>query len=137
MDSASESDPHSRAAASSERPLRRAVEYDRYGPPGVLQVRHVKRPQPKPGDVLVQVDASSVNPIDTVVRAGELRLITGKLFPKRIGIDFAGQVVAIEPGTSEFEVGDRVWGVMPLSVERGVGQGSAAICHRLDDPSFS
>lgn len=74
----------------------------------------------------MRVHASSVNQIDTIVRSGKLRVRTGKNFPKRTGIDFAGEVVEIAPDASDVTVGDRVWGVMPLSVERGVGQGSAA-----------
>ncbi len=104
----------------------RAVEYDRYGPPSVLQIRTVPRPQAEHGNALVRVHASSVNPIDTIIRSGTLRFRTGKNFPKRIGIDFVGEVVEIETEAPDFKVGDFVWGVMPLSVESGVGQGSAA-----------
>jgi NADPH:quinone reductase-like Zn-dependent oxidoreductase len=104
----------------------RAAEYDQYGPPDVLQTRMVPRPRANPGQALVRVHASSVNPIDTIVRSGTLRFRTGNQFPKRTGIDFAGEVVEIESEASDIKVGDRVWGVMPLSIERGVGQGSAA-----------
>jgi NADPH:quinone reductase-like Zn-dependent oxidoreductase len=104
----------------------RAAEYDRYGPPSVLQTRTVTRPRTDHGQALVRVLASSVNPIDTIVRSGTLRFRTGKQFPKRIGIDFAGEVVEIESEAPDIKVGDRVWGVMPLSVERGADQGSAA-----------
>ena len=104
----------------------RAVEYDQYGPPNVLQTRMVPRPRADPGQALVQVHASSVNPIDTIVRSGTLRFRTGNQFPKRTGIDFAGEVVEIESEAPDIKVGDRVWGVMPLTIEHGVGQGSAA-----------
>lgn len=103
-----------------------AAEYDRYGPATELHVRTVARPQPQHGEALVRVQASSVNPIDIIIRSGKLRFRTGKHFPKRTGIDFAGDVVAIGPGVPSLRVGERVWGVMPLDVERGVGQGSAA-----------
>jgi NADPH:quinone reductase-like Zn-dependent oxidoreductase len=103
--------------------MMRAAEYDRYGVPGVLQV---PRPQVEPGQALVRVHASSVNPIDTIVRSGALSFRTGKKFPKRSGIDFAGEVVEIASDVSDFKIGDRVWGVMPLTIERGFGQGSAA-----------
>ena len=74
----------------------------------------------------MRVHASSVDQIDTIVRSGTLRVRTGKNFPKRTGIDFAGEVVAIAPDAPHVTVGERVWGVMPLAVERGVGQGSTA-----------
>jgi NADPH:quinone reductase-like Zn-dependent oxidoreductase len=107
------------------REVMRAVEYDQYGPPNVLQTRMVPRPRAGRGEALVQVYASSVNPIDTIIRSGQLRLRTGRKFPKRIGIDFVGEVVEIETEASDFKVGDRVWGVTLLT-ESGVGQGTAA-----------
>jgi NADPH:quinone reductase-like Zn-dependent oxidoreductase len=103
----------------------RAVEYDRYGSPSVLYTRMVPRPHAGHGEALVHIYASSVNPIDTIIRSGQLRLRTGRKFPKRIGIDFVGEVVELGTGTSDFKVGDRVWGVT-LSTERGTGQGTAA-----------
>lgn len=109
----------------------RAAEYDRYGPAAVLQIRTVDRPRPGPGQALVRVLASSVNPLDTIVRSGQLRLLTGTRFPRRTGIDFVGEIVALAPGASGdgasgFAVGDRVWGEVPFSAERGGSQGSAA-----------
>jgi len=81
---------------------------------------------PTPGEALVRVHASTVNPIDTLVRSGRLKIRTGKNFPKRIGIDFAGEIVSAGTDPQGFKAGDRVWGVMPLTIERGIGQGSAA-----------
>lgn len=103
-----------------------AIEYDRYGPPDVLQVRSVVRPIPQPKEALIRVLASSINPIDTVIRAGKLSFRTGRRFPKRIGIDFAGEVAALASGATGLSVGDRVWGVMALEAESGAGQGTAA-----------
>ena len=103
-----------------------AAEYDRYGSPDVLQVRSVVRPVPKPDQVLVRVLASSVNPVGTVIRAGKLSFRTGRRFPKRIGIDFAGEVAASGSAATGVRVGDRVWGVMALEAESGSGQGAAA-----------
>lgn len=104
----------------------RAAEFDSYGPAGVMKVRAVPRPVPGPGEALVRIHASTVNPIDTIVRSGVLKWRTGKVFPKRIGIDFAGEIVDAGSDPRGFNPGDRVWGVMPLEVEKGVGQGSAA-----------
>ena len=109
----------------------RAAEYDRYGPAAVLQLRTVDRPRAGPGKALVRVLASTVNPLDAIVRSGQLRLLTGRRFPRRTGIDFAGEVVALGPGASaggpsRFAVGDRVWGEVPFSAERSGSQGSAA-----------
>jgi NADPH:quinone reductase-like Zn-dependent oxidoreductase len=103
--------------------MMRAVEYERYRPPSVLQTRTVARPRTGHGEALVQTYASSVNPIDTIIRSGQLRLRTRRRFPKRIGIDSVGEVVETE--APDFQVGDRVWGVT-LSTESGIGQGTAA-----------
>lgn len=103
-----------------------AAEYDEYGPERVVKTRSVPRPQPTEGESLVRVEASSVNPVDLIIRSGKLRLRTGRRFPKRLGIDFAGQIEEIRGQAGQLAVGDRVWGVMPLTVEKGVGQGSAA-----------
>jgi len=104
----------------------RAIEFERYGPTDVLHVASVDRPRPAPGEVLVRVEASTVNPIDTIIRSGKLKFRTGKVFPKRIGIDFSGRITDVGAKAEGFALGDRVWGVMPLNVEKGVGQGSAA-----------
>lgn len=92
--------------------MMRAVEYDRYGGPEVLSVRTVPRPSPRPGQVLVRVHASSVNPIDVKIRSGAMRLISGRRFPKRIGSDFAGEVVELGGKVTGVMVGDHVWGIL-------------------------
>lgn len=66
----------------------------------MLHVRTVGRPHPGPGQALVRVLASSVNPLDTIVRSGQLRLLAGRRFPRRTGIDFVGEVVALGPDAS-------------------------------------
>ncbi|WP_051326030.1 NAD(P)-dependent alcohol dehydrogenase [Glycomyces tenuis] len=94
----------------------RAVRYDRYGPPEVLNVREVPRPEPKRGQILVRVHAAAVNAVDAAIRAGSLRLATGFRFPKATGADFAGTVAQVGPGGDESLVGRAVWGaVNPLS----------------------
>ena len=103
-----------------------AAEYDEYGPASVVHLQRVPLPELATGEALVKVDASTVNPIDVVVRSGKLRLRTGKNFPKRVGIDFAGQLVDVAATSANLRQGDRVWGVMPLTIEKGFGQGSAA-----------
>ncbi|MFB4274189.1 NAD(P)-dependent alcohol dehydrogenase [Nonomuraea sp. MTCD27] len=96
----------------------RAALYNRYGPPEVLYEGIVPKPVPGPGEVLVRVHATSVNGGELHGRAGRVRLVTGLVergFPKRTGVDFAGEVVALGPGASGPAVGDRVWGLLGRS----------------------
>ncbi|MFD2027891.1 NAD(P)-dependent alcohol dehydrogenase [Promicromonospora aerolata] len=102
-------------------PMRTAM-YARYGPPEVLYTSTAPRPDPDSGQVLVRVVASTVNGGELAGRQGRLKIVTGRKFPRRIGIDFSGEIVALGHGVTDFAVGDRVWGAVD---ERG-DVGSAA-----------
>lgn len=90
----------------------KAALYDRYGGPEVLSVRDVAAPVPARGELLVRVRAAALNPKDVLVRAGKLRLFSGGRFPKRVGWDWAGEVVALGPGVSGARVGDALYGMI-------------------------
>ncbi len=99
----------------------RAVQFRSYGPPQVLQLTETPLPTLQPGDVLVRVHASSVNPHDTVVRSGKLRLITGWKFPLGIGLDFAGKIAATGSEVESWKLGARVWGTVPAMARHALG----------------
>jgi NADPH:quinone reductase-like Zn-dependent oxidoreductase len=88
----------------------RAVAVDDYGAPPAL--RELPVPQPGPGEVLVRVEASSVNGFDRSVVAGHLKGMMEHRFPVVPGKDVAGTVAALGSGVSRFSVGDRVLGVV-------------------------
>jgi NADPH:quinone reductase-like Zn-dependent oxidoreductase len=92
-----------------------AVVGRRYGPPEVLSVERIPIPEPKDGEVLVQVAAASLNALDWHYLTGTpyfLRLMAGVRRPNRIipGADVAGTVAATGGGVAELEVGDAVFG---------------------------
>jgi NADPH:quinone reductase-like Zn-dependent oxidoreductase len=94
----------------------RAVVYHRYGPPEVLRLDEVDRPVPKDDEVLIKIEASTVNRTDTGLRSAEYfisRFVTGLLRPRHTipGMELAGEVVAVGPAVTEFREGDHVFGV--------------------------
>jgi NADPH:quinone reductase-like Zn-dependent oxidoreductase len=92
------------------------------GPNRPFKVTSVPRPKPAPGEVLVRIKASGVNPLDTKIRAGEAAHARHPL-PAILGIDLAGIVEAVSPDVTSFAEGDEVYGMTG-----GVGgvQGSLA-----------
>ena len=86
----------------------RAAYIEKTGPAESILVGDLPRPEPGPGQVLVKVRASSVNPIDTYIRSGMVAMPMS--FPFVIGADLAGVVESLGPGATRFRVGDRVWG---------------------------
>jgi len=87
----------------------KAAQITRFGEPDVLKINEVDRPVPGQGEVLVRVEASSVNGHDVIVRAGGLKMVSGRKFPLGTGLDFAGVIVASAEG---HRAGERVWGTV-------------------------
>ncbi|MFH8709604.1 NAD(P)-dependent alcohol dehydrogenase [Streptomyces rubrogriseus] len=90
----------------------KAVLFDRYGPPDVLYVGRRPVPGIGPDEVLVRVRAAGVNGGDLHDRAGKVRLVTGRTFPKGCGIDFAGEVAEVGASVRGVREGRRVWGLL-------------------------
>jgi NADPH:quinone reductase-like Zn-dependent oxidoreductase len=90
----------------------KAAQIMSFGGPDVLRVNEIERPSPGAGEVLVSVRASSVNGHDTIVRAGGLRMVSGRTFPIGVGLDFAGVVAGTGPGVEGYRAGDEVWGMV-------------------------
>lgn len=88
----------------------KAVIFERFGPPPVLQYRVVGEPIFNDNQLLIQVKACSVNPVDYKIRRGELKMISGKKFPKASGSDFSGVVVEVGKSVKRFQPGDEVYG---------------------------
>ena len=87
----------------------KAVVVHEYGGPEVLKFEDYPDPVPGPGEVLVRVAATSVNPIDYKRRAGLTKDLYPVQFPGLIGVDVAGTVVKNGTGVEGFSVGDQVF----------------------------
>ena len=90
------------------------IQYHRYGGPEVLRIEEVALPEPRRGQILVRVKAAAANPMDWKIRNGELKMMTGRKFPRGLGHDFAGVVEAVGPKVTRFKVGDEVFGASGL-----------------------
>jgi NADPH:quinone reductase-like Zn-dependent oxidoreductase len=87
----------------------KAIVVHEYGAPDVLKFEDYPDPIPGPGEVLVRVAATSVNPIDYKRRAGLTKDFYPIHFPGLIGVDMSGTVVKVGPGVEGFSAGDRVF----------------------------
>lgn len=103
----------------------RAIIYERYGPPEVLRVAEVPRPEPNDNEVLIRVRAAEATKADCELRAFRfavnwfwlpLRLGLGVFRPRRqiLGNYFAGEVVEPGAGVTRFSIGDEVYGGLGL-----------------------
>lgn len=86
----------------------KAAAFDRFGGPEVLHTESLPVPRPGPRDVLIRLDMAGVGVWDPWVRTGELALGAPR-FPRVIGNDGAGVVVARGDAVSRFSLGDRVY----------------------------
>jgi NADPH:quinone reductase-like Zn-dependent oxidoreductase len=90
----------------------RKVLYSRFGDEQVLEVREQPTPTIAQSQLLIQVKAASINPLDWKIYGGEMKLLSGTKFPKGVGIDFAGVVTQVGPSVTHFRVGDAVFGLL-------------------------
>ena len=102
--------------------MMKAIVYEKYGPPDVLQLKEVEKPAPRDREVLVKVHATTVTIGDAIMRSLHLppisgwqkfmaRLILGWRKPKRpiLGMELAGEVESIGRKVTRFKPGDPVF----------------------------
>ncbi len=97
----------------------RAARRERYGSPDVIRVEDVAVPTPAGDELLVRVHAATVSRTDCALLSAQpffMRLLTGLRRPKilTLGTDFTGRVEAVGARVSNFQVGDKVWGINDL-----------------------
>ncbi|MBD1372566.1 NADP-dependent oxidoreductase [Hazenella sp. IB182357] len=88
----------------------KAMTVAKYGADQKLSLTELPTPTIQDDDVLVQIHAASVNPVDALFRNGNFRLTLKHTFPLILGNDFAGTVVETGKNVSRFKIGDRVYG---------------------------
>jgi NADPH:quinone reductase-like Zn-dependent oxidoreductase len=94
----------------------KAIVYNKYGPPDVLEFKEVEKPVPKDNEVLIKIHAASINSMDWDMLTGrplEYRLFSGILKPKKtkiLGCDIAGRIEAVGKNIKKFHTGDDVFG---------------------------
>ena len=93
----------------------KAIVYQKYGSPDVLELKETEKPSPKDNEVLVKVYAASINDWDWGLMQGTPfvnRMLNGLLRPKRkvLGSDIAGRIEAVGKKVQNFKPGDEVYG---------------------------
>jgi NADPH:quinone reductase-like Zn-dependent oxidoreductase len=90
------------------------VQYHHYGGPEVLRLEEFALAAPGRGQVRVRIRAAAANPMDWKIRNGELKMMSGRKFPRGLGHDYAGVVEAVGPTVTRLKVGDEVFGAVGL-----------------------
>jgi NADPH:quinone reductase-like Zn-dependent oxidoreductase len=87
----------------------RAAVIDRYGPARVLELRELDTPEPGPYQVLIEIHTAGIGTWDAEMRSGSWKPPGRQRFPRVLGLDGSGTVVAKGARVTRLRVGDRVW----------------------------
>jgi NADPH:quinone reductase-like Zn-dependent oxidoreductase len=87
----------------------KAARIHSFGPPEVICLEDVSKPEPADGEVVVQVKAAGVGPWDALIRSGTSAL--PQPLPLTLGSDLSGEIHSISPGVEGLKIGDEVFGV--------------------------
>jgi len=82
-----------------------------FGGPEVMEYAEVPEPMPGANEVVVEVHAASVNPVDLKIRGGAMNQYGALKLPRILGRDFSGTIAAVGAGISDLRPGDAVFGV--------------------------
>lgn len=93
----------------------KAIQVDAFGGPEALVLREVDDPRPADNEVLIDIAATSVNPIDWKIVSGAMRNMIPLPLPFTPGVDAAGTVAAVGRNVTAFEPGDEVMGYIGIS----------------------
>jgi NADPH:quinone reductase-like Zn-dependent oxidoreductase len=88
----------------------KAVQFNSYGGPEVLETVEIDAPEVGPGEILVQVASAGINQLDAKIRSGAMATARPASFPMGTGFDAAGTVIKVGPGVDDVVVGETVFG---------------------------
>jgi NADPH2:quinone reductase len=114
----------------------KAMIINSYGDNAKFEISQVDKPEPKTGEVLVKIAASSVNTVDTMIRKMGQELPLSPETPSILGMDFAGTVEAIGDDVDGYSVGDEVYGCaggladLPGTLAEYISADAALIAHK-------
>lgn len=97
------------------------IQYHEYGGPETMLLEDFELQRPGKGQVAVKVRFAAINPIDWKLRNGQLKMMTGKAFPRAMGSDFSGTVISVGPGVKRFKPGDAVFGLARIKESGALG----------------
>lgn len=100
----------------------KALVFEKYGSPDVLEIKDIEKPVPSKNEVLIKVHASTATSAEGMMRRGDsmmTRVILGLQKPKKkyrtLGLEFSGEVTETGQGVKRFKAGDRVYGFTGFS----------------------
>ena len=93
----------------------KAVVMEKYGTEDVIQIHNVSKPKIKDNEILVEIYAAGVNPLDNKIRQGKMKPLLNFTFPLILGADLAGVIVETGSKISKFKKGDEVYANLDTS----------------------
>ena len=120
----------------------KAIVYEKYGSPDVMQLKEIETPTPKDDEVLIKIHAASVNAYDWHFLTADIFLIRfmggGLLKPKnpRLGADMSGRIEAVGKNVKQFQPGDEVFGMVEGSFAEYVCAPEDALALKPNGASF-
>lgn len=92
----------------------KAVQIEKYSKKISVNINNIKKPTPKPDEILIKVHYAAINPLDIMNIRGSVKLIQNYKMPLTLGNEISGEVVEIGKKVKKFKTGDNVYSRLPL-----------------------